>query len=93
MRCLQNLEQNVDSFEAMCDTYRARRQARDRGNLSIDSRDIKGLSTGPLFPLLRKKPRRQTRIGTTYGKEAGNESPLSGVYIDIAEIKVVVIGD
>jgi len=48
------LEQNVDSFEAMCDTYRARRQARDRGNLSINSRDIKGLSTGPLFSPARE---------------------------------------
>jgi len=48
------LEQNVDSFEAMCDTYRARRQARDCGNLSINSRDIKGLSTGPLFSPARE---------------------------------------
>jgi len=43
------LEQNVDSFEDMYDTYRARRQARDRGNPSIGTRDIQGLSTGPLF--------------------------------------------
>lgn len=40
------LEQNVDSFDDMCDTYRARRRARDR----VNTRDItKGLSTGPLF--------------------------------------------
>ena len=44
------LEQNVDSFDDMCDTYRARRQARDRGGHLINTRDItKGLSTGPLF--------------------------------------------
>lgn len=43
------LEQNVDSFEDMCDTFRARRQARDRG-LSISTKEIsKELSTGPLF--------------------------------------------
>jgi len=42
------LEQNVDSFEGVCDTYRARRQARDHG-LLINTKDIKGLSTGPLF--------------------------------------------
>jgi len=34
------LEQNVDSFEGVCDTYRTRRQARDRGP-SIDTKDIK----------------------------------------------------
>jgi len=43
------LEQNVDSFEVMCDTFRARRQARDHG-LSISTKDMtKDLSTGPLF--------------------------------------------
>lgn len=48
------LEQNVDSFEDMCDTYRARRQARDRG-LSINTNDItQGLSTGPLFSPARE---------------------------------------
>jgi hypothetical protein len=44
-----HLEQNVNSFEDMCDTFRARRQAHDHG-LSINTKDIaKGLSTGPLF--------------------------------------------
>jgi len=34
----------------MCDTYRARRQARDRGGHSINTKDIaNGLSTGSLF--------------------------------------------
>ena len=43
------LERNVDSFDDMCDTYRARRRARDRGP-SINTKDItKGLSTGALF--------------------------------------------
>ena len=42
-------EQNVDSFDDMCDTYRARRRARDHGP-SVNTKDItKGLSTGPLF--------------------------------------------
>jgi len=49
------LEQNVDSFEDMCDTFRARRQARDRG-LSINTKEIaKGLSTGPLFSPTREE--------------------------------------
>ena len=48
------LEQNVDSFEDMCDTFRARRQAHDRG-LLISTKDIaKGLSTGPLFSPTRE---------------------------------------
>ena len=47
------LEQNVDSFEGVCDTYRARRQARDRGP-PINTKDIKGLSTGPLFSPARE---------------------------------------
>jgi len=43
------LEQNVNSFEDMCDTFQARRRARDRG-LSINTKEIvKGLSTGTLF--------------------------------------------
>jgi len=43
------LEQTVDSFDDMCDTYRERRRARDRGP-SINTKDItKGLSMGPLF--------------------------------------------
>lgn len=49
------LEQNVDSFEDMCDTFRARRQARDRG-LLINTKDIaKDLSTGPLFSPSREE--------------------------------------
>ena len=49
------LEQNVDSFDDMCDTFRARRQARDRG-LSINAKEIaKGLSTGPLFSPTREE--------------------------------------
>lgn len=53
-----HLEQNVDSFEAMCDTYRERRQARDRG-LSINTKEItKGLSTGPLFSPAREDTER-----------------------------------
>jgi len=49
------LEQNVDSFEDMCDNFRARRQARDHG-LSINTRDIaNGLSTGPLFSPTREE--------------------------------------
>jgi hypothetical protein len=55
------LEQNVDSFEDMCDTFRARRQARDHG-LLIDTKDIaNGFSTGPLFS--------PTREGTENTKE------------------------
>jgi len=49
------LEQNVDSFEDMCDTFRARRQAHDRG-LSINTKEItKDLSTGPLFSPVREE--------------------------------------
>jgi hypothetical protein len=49
------LEQNVDSFEDMYDTFRARRQARDHG-LLINTRDIaNGLSTGPLFSPTREE--------------------------------------
>jgi hypothetical protein len=51
------LEQNVDSFEGVCDTYRARRQARDRG-LLINAKDVKGLSTGPLFSPAREDAER-----------------------------------
>jgi len=47
------LEQNVDSFEGVCDTYRARRQARDLGP-SINTKDIKELSTGTLFSPARE---------------------------------------
>jgi len=39
-------EQNVDSFDDMCDTYRARRRARDHGPFK-DSAE--GFSTGSLF--------------------------------------------
>lgn len=50
-----HLEQNVDSFEVMCDTFRARRQAHDHG-LSISTKDItKDLSTGPLFSPTREE--------------------------------------
>jgi hypothetical protein len=49
------LEQNVDSFDDMCDTYRARRQARDRDGLPVNTKDItKGFSTGPLFSPARE---------------------------------------
>lgn len=49
------LEQNVDTFEDVCDTFRARRQARDRG-LVINTKEIaKGLSTGPLFSPTREE--------------------------------------
>ena len=52
---LLHLEQNVDSFDDMCDTYRARRRARDRGGLPIDAKDItQGFSTGPLFSPTRE---------------------------------------
>jgi len=50
-----HLEQNIDSFEDMCDTFRARRQARDHG-LSINTKEIaNGLSTGPLFSPVREE--------------------------------------
>lgn len=52
------LEQNVDSFEDMCDTYRARRQARDRGLLINTGEVAKGLSTGPLFSPTREDTER-----------------------------------
>jgi len=42
-------EKNVDSFDDMCDTYRARRRARDHGP-PVNTTDItKELSTGSLF--------------------------------------------
>jgi len=52
------LEQSIDSFEDMCDTYRARRQARDHG-LLINTGDVtKELSTGPLFSPAREDTER-----------------------------------
>jgi len=56
------LEQNVDSFEGVCDTYWARRQARDRGP-SINTKDIKGLSTGSLFSPAREGTDRTEGVG------------------------------
>jgi len=43
------LEQNADSFEGVHNTYQACRQLRDQGP-PINTKDIKGLSTGPVSP-------------------------------------------
>jgi len=59
------LEQNVDSFEDMCDTFRARRQARDRG-LSINTKEI---AKGPLYgPIIFSHPGRDREHGRGLGR-------------------------
>ena len=52
---LLHLEQNIDSFDDMCEIYRARRRARDRGSLAVSTKDVtQGFSTGPLFSPARE---------------------------------------